>query len=175
MSKTEQKFKVKSRWDSFKEQEGTVDNDIYRDVPHVNLADQEDSDIYKMIEKYNCAGIVPKRRNETPMYLDMTGITGLTLDEAIRQRKQMEEYYVNMPSKVRKIFGDDFNTFYTKYKQGDFNNLIETGVLTKEQADKIMEDERAKFNETVQEQVAIELAKQQQIKEQQTEGESNNA
>lgn len=177
MSKTvEKKYKLKRRYDEYKQHEGTHTTQESK----TDRSQQEEVDIYKVIEKYNATGIIPKTRNEEPMYLDHTGLTGLTLDEVMRQRQQMEEYFYNMPAKVRKIFGDNIDEFVGKYRNGDFNNFIETGALTEKQIDEIMKDERAKFNQNINEAIkeqnlmTLEQAREIIAKEQKpTEGENN--
>lgn len=96
-------------------------------------ADQaEDTDIYRVLEKYTNSGIVPKLKNVEPMYIDTTLIPN-SLQETLQLRQNMEDYFKNMTAQSRKRFGDNFEEFYEDYKNGNWDRFKDTGVLTEAQ------------------------------------------
>ncbi len=101
----------------------------------------QETDIYYCLNKYGATTLLNKTINEQFMYLDNTN-RNLTLDEAVHQREQLNEYFINMPAKCRKVFGDNFDNFVEKYKSGDLNDFLKTGTLSQEQVNKILTDEK---------------------------------
>jgi len=106
-----------------------------------NQSALEDTEIYTIIEKYAC-GIIPKTKNEQPMYIDTT-VFPTSVNEALEIRGQMEEYFEQMPALARKRFGDNFNSFYEDYRAGNYKKFLEVGALTQAQI-----NERKKEYET---------------------------
>ena len=117
----------------------------------------EDTEIYSMLEKYTNSGIVPKLKNENPMYIDTTVIPqNLDLKEIINLRTEMENYFRNMTALSRKRFGDSFDEFYERYKTGDWEQFKETNVFTQEQVNE-MNTNRQQLIQQQKEQLKQEL------------------
>lgn len=128
---------LKKKYDNYKQHIGTYDFGESR----TNQASAEEVDIYKCIEKYGASQLINKTMAQEFLYLDNTN-RNLTLDEAIRQREQLTEYFLNvMPARARKVFGDSPEQFIEKYKAGEMDNFLKTGALSQEQILKIEEDE----------------------------------
>lgn len=128
-------FKFKTKYDTYREKKGTIQTG----ESVADASQQQDADIYANIEKYGIQALIRKSMAEEPLYLDNTN-RNMGLAEAVRQREQMEEYFAQMPAKARKVFGDNPDVFIEKYKQGEFNQFLQTGVFTKEQVEIFEED-----------------------------------
>lgn len=121
------KVKLVNKYDTYIQKEG-----IYGIGESMTDKSQaEESDIYKCIEKYGIATMMRQSMAKEPLYLDNT--TKMDLADAVRMRETMDEYFAQLPARVRKTFGDNSEIFYQKYKAGDFNDFLNTGVLTEEQ------------------------------------------
>lgn len=128
---------LKKKYENYKRHKGTYDFGESR----TNQASAEEVDIYKCIEKYGASQLINKTMAQEFLYLDNTN-RNLTLDEAIRQRQQLTDYFLNqMPARARKIFGDSPEQFIEKYKAGEMDNFLKTGALSNEQILKIEEEE----------------------------------
>lgn len=121
------KIKLKNKYAEYKEREGTktVGDSM------TNQSQQEECDIYSCLKKYGITTLVNKTQAQEFMYLDNTN-RNLTLDEAVRQRNQMNEYFKQQPARVRKVFGDNVDKFIEKYKAGQFDEMLETGILSED-------------------------------------------
>ena len=121
------KVKFTNKYETYKRKEG-----IYGEgISMTDKSQAEEADIYKCIEKYGIATMMRQSMAQEPIYLDNT--KKMTLQEAVNMRKYMDEYFEQLPARCRKVFGDDPETFYQKYKSGDFNDFLNTGVMTEEQ------------------------------------------
>lgn len=128
------KAKLKNKFAEMKEKEGHIQ--IGESMTDQSQA--EDTDIYKCIEKYGIQSLIRQTEAKEFLYLDNTN-RNLTLDEALRQKEQMNEYFKNLPARVRKQFGDDIEIFYQKYNRGEFDEMLNHGILSKEQVQAIGE------------------------------------
>lgn len=91
-----------------------------------NQSSAEETDIYRCIAKYGATQLINKTMASEFLYLDNTN-RNLTLDEAIRQREQLTDYFLNqMPARARKIFGDSPEQFVEKFKAGELDNSTDT-------------------------------------------------
>lgn len=121
------KYKLKNKFKEYKTREGTK-------ALGESMTDQsqrEECDIYTCLKKYGITTLVNKTQATEFLYLDNTN-RDMTLDEAVRMRKDLEEYFKQQPARVRKVFGDNVNIFIEKYQKGDFNDFLTTGVLNDE-------------------------------------------
>lgn len=130
------KIKLKNKYAEYKEREGTKTvGDSMTDQ-----SQQEECDIYSCLKKYGITTLVNKTQAQEFMYLDNTN-RNLTLDEAVRQRNQMNEYFKQQPARVRKIFGDNVDNFIEKYKAGQFDEMLQTGILNEEMVRQLTPEE----------------------------------
>lgn len=132
------KYKLKNKFQEYKTREGTK-------ALGESMTDQsqrEECDIYTCLKKYGISTLVNKTKATEFLYLDNTN-RNMTLDEAVRVRKDMEEYFKQQPARVRKVFGDNVDIFIEKYKQGEFTDFLTTGVLN----DELVEQLKGEQNE----------------------------
>lgn len=121
------KVKLVNKYEQYKQHEGTYQ----KGESKTDKSQAQDTEIYNCIEKYGIQSLMRQSQAKEPMYLDNT--QNMTLDEAVRTRYQMDEYFKQMPARARKVFGDNPDVFYEKYKRGEYDNFLETGALTQEQ------------------------------------------
>lgn len=136
------KYKLKNKFNEYKTREGTK-------ALGESMTDQsqrEECDIYTCLKKYGISTLVNKTMASEFMYLDNTN-RNMTLDEAVRVRKDMEEYFKQQPARVRKVFGDEVDMFIEKYKAGEFNEFLETGVLNEELVNQLKGDNNEQMAE----------------------------
>lgn len=130
-------MKLKNKYENYKESKGTVSTQESA-TDRTNAADV---DIYKCIEKYGIDSLMRKSMAQEELFLDCTATSNLTLDEAIRQREQMDEYFTQLPARVRKLFGDNSQIFFERYKNGEFDDFLQTGTLSSEQVSILQKEE----------------------------------
>lgn len=95
-----------------------------------------ETDIYALIHKYGIQSLMYKNKPEQELYIDTTILPQhMTRAEAMQQLNSFKEYFAKAPARFRKLFGDNPDEFYQAYRQGDFDKLIETGALTREQVE----------------------------------------
>lgn len=128
------KYKLVKKFDTYKEKEGT----IQQGESKTNQAEREESDIYTCLKKYGVQSLVNKTQATEFLYLDNTN-RNMTLDEAIRMRNDMNEYFKQQPARVRKVFGDNVDVFIEKYKTGKFDDFVSTGILNDEMVKELTE------------------------------------
>lgn len=131
------KIKIKNKFDEMKPRKGTVQ-------VGESMTDQSqaaDADIYECLKKYGISTLVNKTQATEFLYVDNTN-RNMTLDEAVRQRKELEEYFKQQPARVRKTFGDNVDIFIEKYKNKEFDEFLTTGVLSQEMVTKLTEEEK---------------------------------
>ena len=136
------KYKLKNKFNEYKTREGTK-------ALGESMTDQsqrEECDIYTCLKKYGISTLVNKTQATEFLYLDNNN-RNMTLDEAVRVRKDMEEYFKQQPARVRKVFGDNVDMFIEKYKAGEFNEFLETGVLNEELVNQLKGDNNEKMAE----------------------------
>ncbi len=136
------KYKLKNKFNEYKTREGTK-------ALGESMTDQsqrEECDIYTCLKKYGISTLVNKTQATEFLYLDNTN-RNMTLDEAVRVRKDMEEYFKQQPARVRKVFGDNVDMFIEKYKAGEFNEFLETGVLNEELVNQLKGDNNEQMEE----------------------------
>ena len=121
------KIKLKNKYEEYKERMGT----ITKGESMTDQSQREETDIYACLSKYGASTLVNKTMAQEYLYLDNTN-ANMTLDEAVRIRKEMTDYFEQLPARVRKTFGDKADIFIEKYKQGEFTDFIATGVLSNE-------------------------------------------
>lgn len=121
------KVKIKNKYEEYKTREGT----LAKGESMTDQSQREETDIYTCLNKYGMSALVNKTIAKEYLYLDNTN-KNLTLDEAVRIRKEMTDYFEQLPARVRKTFGDKADIFIEKYKQGEFTDFIATGVLSEE-------------------------------------------
>lgn len=131
-------MKLVNKYDTYKRKEG-----IYNvGESKTDKSQAEDSDIYNCIKKYGINSLIRQTQASEPLYLDNT-TRNMTVADAVRMREQMDDYFDQLPAGIRKMFGDSTEVFYQKYKAGEFNDFLETGILTDEQI-KYMTNEQIK-------------------------------
>lgn len=129
-------MKFKNKFENYCEHAGTT-------TTGESLTDQSqaaEADIYKCIEKYGVTTLMRQSMAKEHMYLDNTATMGLSPDDVLRQKEQMAEYFDTMPARARKVFGDNIDVFQEKYRNGEFDDFINTGALSKEQVDLLQAD-----------------------------------
>lgn len=139
------KVKLKNKFTECKTREGT----IQKGESMTDQSQAEECDIYQCLKKYGISTLVNKTQATDFMYLDNTN-RDMTLDEAVRMRKEMEEYFKQQPARVRKVFGDNVDMFIEKYKNNEFEDFINTGIMSQEMVTAITgEKENVKVEENV--------------------------
>lgn len=121
------KIKMKKKFDEMKQKQGT----IQEGESMTDQSQAEDCDVYACLKKYGIQTLVNQTMAKEPLFLDNT-YRNMTLDDAIRTRKEMEEYFKQQPARVRKVFGDNVDMFIEKYKRQEFGDFLSTGVLNEE-------------------------------------------
>lgn len=124
-------IKLKNKYACYRKRddEGT----FFKEESKTDRSQAEDSQIKSCIEKYGMAGLLAQAKAKEPIYCDMT--KAVTIENALSIRKEVNDYFANMPAKARKQFGDNPELFYEKYKRGEFKDFIEVGAMTDELAD----------------------------------------
>ena len=130
------KIKIKNKFEEMKPRKGTVQ----KGESMTDQSQAADADIYECLKKYGISTLVNKTQATEFLYLDNTN-RNMTLDEAVRMRKDMEEYFKQQPARVRKTFGDSVDMFIEKYKNHEFDEFLSTGVLNDELVAKLTEKE----------------------------------
>lgn len=121
------KVKIKNVYNEMKPREGT--KQIGESMTDQSQA--EETDIYSCLKKYGITSLVNKTQAQEFLYLDNTN-RNMTLDEAVRQRKELEEYFKQQPARVRKVFGDNVDMFIEKYNNHQFDEFLQTGILNEQ-------------------------------------------
>lgn len=136
------KIKLINKYENYTTKLGTKQNNT---ISKCCKEDAEDTDIYKCIEKYGMGQIVKQTQAMEPMYLDMTEMPK-TIAESVALQNKCEEYFNNLPARVRKVFEDNKDVFYQKYIKGDYADFITTGVLTNEMVSELKIDSSSILN-----------------------------
>lgn len=146
--------KLKTQFSERFVKKGTVINEPSK----TDLTQQQDSDIYAMFEKYGVNGVVPQQKAGTLMFVDTINdplMQKMTLQETLLMENEIEEYYASLPAKVRKVFGDNKREFLHKYKNKEFDEFLQYGILSKEQINILTQDTSTNNKEVVNEQKEI--------------------
>ena len=134
----------KNVYEEMKEKEGTY-NKMINENDRANQERAEETEIKKIIEKYGVLPFELVNSVKEPLYIDMRGDT-LTLNEKLKQKREIDEYFENMPAIIRKSYKDDKELFYQKILSGEFNQLINDGILTEEHAKELKSQLNEKEN-----------------------------
>lgn len=95
---------------------------------------QMDTDVYALIDKYGIKSLMQKTKPEHELFIDTTILPkNMTLAEAVRLKNNFTEYFEQAPATFRKLFKDNPDNFYEAYRAGEYNTLLTSGALTKEQ------------------------------------------
>ena len=123
------KYKLKKKFEQYDTtlRQGTVQ----KGESMTDQSQREETDIYACLSKYGASALVNKTQAQEFLYLDNTN-RDMTLDEAVRMRKEMSDYFDQLPARVRKTFGDKADIFIEKYKKGEFTDFLATGVLSED-------------------------------------------
>lgn len=123
-----------------------------------DLTQQQDSDIYAMFEKYGVNGVIPQTKAGNYMFIDTINdplMQKMTLQETLLMENEIEEYYASLPAKVRKVFGDNKREFLHRYKNKEFDNFLEYGILSQEQVNILTQDTSNNKKEELNEQEKV--------------------
>lgn len=135
------KMKFNTRFTTKGEKQGT-------NFTEPSLTDQsqaEDVDIYQCLKKYGITTLVNKTQATELLYGNYKD-PNFTLDEAVRARNELEEYFIQQPARVRKMFGDNVDMFIEKYKMGQFDEMLEAGIVNEEIIKAYQEKENIKID-----------------------------
>ena len=121
------KVKIKNKFEEMKPRQGT----IAKGESRTDASQAADADIYECLKKYGISTLVNKTQATEFLYLDNTN-RNMTLDEAVRMRNNLEDYFKQQPARVRKVFGDNVDMFIEKYNARQFDDFLSTGVLNDE-------------------------------------------
>lgn len=124
-----------NKYENYKERKGTVN----KQESVCDKSKAVDVDIYACIEKYGITSLARQTQANEYLYEDITN-KPKDLHEALEMRKRLNEYFENQPARVRKQFGDNADIFIEKFQRGDFNDMIKTGVLSNELANRYLEE-----------------------------------
>lgn len=142
---TTTKMKFKTRFTTVGEKEGTK----FTEPSLTDQSQSEDVDIYQCLKKYGITTLVNKTQATELLYGDYKD-PNFTLDEAVRARNELEEYFVQQPARVRKMFGDNVDMFIEKYKMGQFNEMLEAGIVNEEIIKAYQEKENIKIDKPIE-------------------------
>lgn len=136
------KLKIKKKYDEYKTREGTktIGDSMTDDSQRMEC------DIYACLDKYGATTLINQTQAKEFLYLDNTN-RDMTLDEAVRIDNYMREYFDELPARVRKQFGDKAEVFIEKYKRGEFNDFISTGVLSEQMVNELELNRKEVTNE----------------------------
>lgn len=124
--------KLKTQFTERYQKKGT----IITEPSKTDLTQQQDSDIYAMFEKYGVNGVIPQTKAGNYMFIDTIHdptMQKMTLQETLMLENEIENYYASLPAKVRKVFGDNKKEFLHKYKNREFDDFLNYGILSREQ------------------------------------------
>lgn len=127
------KFKRKS--DLYNESAGTI-NKMENCGDKANQERALECDIKAVIEKYGIMPIELLNRAKEPLFIDNLDIEG-NLNEKIQERNKIDDYFDTLPAKVRKEFQDNKNVFYSSIITGQYDKLIDNGVLERNQTEEL--------------------------------------
>lgn len=159
------KTKFKTYYDVIGEKEGTT----FTDESLTNQDSEKETNINCMLQKYGMSELVRRTtaKEELAQYVDLSNVAEIkTLDEVIKMRNQMTEYYKQLPSFLRKKFGDNEDIFIEKFEKGEFDDFINGEIITKEIADSINEQREFKKlqeKEKIKEQIRAEIEAKQEL------------
>lgn len=122
-------------YDTLEPKEGT----IHEKETKTNLDSEEDTNINRLIEKYGVEALALKTKPDEELYIDTTLYEGMTLNDIIQEKQRIKEYYEQLPSKVRKTFGDNYDNFFEKLRKGDLDEFINNGILSEDTKNAILE------------------------------------
>lgn len=155
------KFKRKS--DLYRETQGTI-NKMDNSGDKANQERALETDIKTVIEKYGIMPIELLNKAKEPLFIDNLDLEG-NFNERLQQRNRIDDYFETLPAKVRKEFNDDKNTFYTSIVTGNYDKMLEYGVLENTQAQQLETKRTEKINRITELEKNLEIMK----------GELNNA
>lgn len=124
--------------------EGTY-NHLENEGDKANQDRALECDIKAVIEKYGIMPIELLNKAKEPLFIDNLDIEG-NLNERIQQRNRMDDYFDTLPASVRKQFNDDKNTFYASVVTGNYDKMIENGILEQKQVEVLEQKRLAKQN-----------------------------
>lgn len=136
------KFKRKS--ELYRETEGTI-NIMDNEGDKANQERALETDIKTVIEKYGIMPIELLNKAKEPLFIDNLDLES-NFNQRLQQRNRIDDYFETLPAKVRKEFNDDKNTFYTSIVTGNYDKMLEYGVLEKEQANQLETKRLEKIN-----------------------------
>lgn len=113
-----------------------VVNDQINKISKTDTSKLEETDIYALMKKYGVShtklGIMTKPEHE--LFIDTTIIPrNMTRSEAIELKNKFVDYFKAAPAQFRKLFKDNPDEFYHSYLNGEYDSLINSGALTREQ------------------------------------------
>lgn len=111
-----------------------------------NQEQAEEVTLRTIIKKY---GIIPRdllEAVEEPLYLDMRG-DSMTLNEKLKEKSKIDDYFRNLPAKVRKEFKDSTEFFYETTQSETLEKLEELGIFTHEHITDVLNKRNEPKNE----------------------------
>lgn len=119
-----------------------------------NKTRAQEIEIKNIVQMYGMESLIAKWQASEPFYTDMRDV--VTTQNALELRQAANEYFENLPARARKIFGDNPDIFYEKFRNGEFEGFIENGILTEELQDhygRIIQQQRRNYGK-VQENIS---------------------
>lgn len=141
------KPKFKTFYDTIVEKEGTT----FTDESLTNQDSEKEVNIHKVIERYGIKALMEKNKPEEEMYIDLNFYEEMDLNSILEYRKKTEEYYNQLPAKIRKEFGDDYNEFWQRYTDGKLDNFVEKGIISEESVAEINRIQKAQKDKYIAE------------------------
>ncbi len=148
-------MKFVNKYENYKQREGTINEEISL----CKKDEAQEVDIYKCLEKYGMGQLINQTMAMQPIYIDNTNMPK-TLQESVQMQKDFDEYFKNLPARVRKVFDDNKDVFYQKYMRGDYTDYLTTGVMTQDMVNSLKIDKEDFLNN---EQNVSEVAKRTDI------------
>ena len=137
-------MKFVNKYENYRTREGTYNIKASPD----DMANQENAmytSVKKMIQKY---GILPKSTQTTPneqLYIDNT-YNDMTINEKLKFRRDLNDYFNELPPQLRKKFQDNPNDFIESVIYKEYDKLVETGIYSQEYAEQQRQKDLEKQN-----------------------------
>lgn len=157
--------KFKTWYEKIGEKEGTT----FKLPSRTNQDSEKEVNIYAMIEKYGVTAIMKKTKPEEELYIDCEMFEERDANKIIENHRRIEDYYKQLPSVVRKEFGDDFDRFYEDLRLGKYEKFINQGILSDETVENVkkyyQQKEKDYQNQIIEKYKQEEYLKQQAIEQ----------
>lgn len=149
--------KLKNKYECYCETEGTY-NKMIDEADKANQERAEECDLRIMIEKYGIMPFELLNQAKENLYLDMRG-ESMTINEKLKMKEQVDDYFEQLPAKIRKNYKDNKNLFYEQIITGEFEQMLSDGIFNEQQVNVMQKQRLEKQNKIAEMQKQIEQMK----------------